>query len=379
MRSAIHPLAVIWIVGALALSACSDPTPAAPPSASATPDTSTATVAAPTTRVESPPITEDLTPQDAATGLGAPWSVAFRDGVPLISERDTGSIVELTADGSTREVGVVEGVAARGEGGLLGLEVDGQGRLYAYHTTAGDNRIMRFELAGEPGSLSLTEPEVILDGLNKSTTHNGGRIAFGPDDMLYVTTGDAGVPKNSQDLGSLSGKILRMTPDGGVPPDNPFDASLVWTWGHRNVQGLAWADDGTMFASEFGQNTWDELNIIEAGNNYGWPTVEGIAGYPDFIDPVQQWSPKEASPSGMAYLDGTLYIANLRGQVLRTVPVADPSTSSTFWAKEYGRLRHVAVTPEGKLWVLTNNTDGRGNPVEGDDRIVEVLPEALVD
>lgn len=317
--------------------------------------------------------------QDVSTQLGAPWSIAFRKGVPLVSERDSGRILEIAEDGTAREIAVIEESAARGEGGLLGLAVDDQDRLFVYYTASKDNRVARFDVIGDAGSLSLGEPTIILEGLNRSTTHNGGRLAFGPDDMLYVTTGDAGEPGRSQDRENLSGKILRLTPDGDVPAGNPFEGSLVWTWGHRNVQGMAWAEDGTMFATEFGQNTWDELNIIEAGSNYGWPTVEGQAGNADFVDPVQQWEPQEASPSGMTHVDGTLWIANLRGETLRSVPVADPATSTDHWKGEHGRLRDVTVSPDGHLWVLTNNTDGRGNPdPDGDDdRILAISAEAL--
>ncbi len=324
-----------------------------------------------------PPPVLISTAQDVATGLSAPWSIAFHDGVALVSERDSGRILELAEDGTAREVGVIEASAARGEGGLLGLAADGQGRLFVYYTASNDNRIARYDVSGGAGSLSLGEPTIILEGINKSATHNGGRIAFGPDGMLYVSTGDAGVPERSQDLESLSGKILRMSPDGDAPADNPFENSLVWTWGHRNVQGMAWTDDGTMFATEFGQNTWDELNLIEAGQNYGWPVVEGRGGDADFVDPVQQWVPKEASPSGMAYLEGTLWIANLRGEVLRSVPVAEPTTSTEHWQGEFGRLRAVVVSPQGHLWVMTNNTDGRGRPNEGDDRILAISGAAL--
>ena len=252
--------------------------------------------------------------------------------------------------------------------------MDSQGRLYAYSTGTDGNRLQRFDVTGAPGSLALGQPETLLDGIASASYHDGGRIAFGPDGMLYVTIGDAGRRNSSQDLDSLNGKILRMTPDGDVPGDNPFPDSLVYSYGHRNPQGLAWAEDGTMFATEFGQNTWDELNIITAGANYGWPTVEGIATTGDFTDPVQQWEPSEASPSGMTHIDGTLFIAHLRGQVLRAVPVANPSTSTTYHSREFGRIRDVTEAPDGKLWFVTNNTDGRGTPGPDDDRILSVEP-----
>jgi glucose/arabinose dehydrogenase len=190
--------------------------------------------------------------------------------------------------------------------------------------------------------------------------------------MLYATVGDAGGRSNAQDPESLAGKILRMTPDGEVPADNPSGDSLVYSLGHRNPQGIAWAADGTMFATEFGQDTWDELNVIEPGDNYGWPDVEGIAGHPDFTDPEQQWSPDDASPSGMTIIDDTLYLANLRGQVLRTVVAAAPTDFADLFAGQYGRLRDAVAAPDGALWILTNNTDGRGTPGEADDRIVRV-------
>ncbi|WP_404434490.1 PQQ-dependent sugar dehydrogenase [Microbacterium lacus] len=313
----------------------------------------------------------------AAKGLEAPWSVVLVGGSFLVSERDSGRIIEVLEDGSTREAGVIADAEGEGEGGLLGLALDrdddGVDELYVYLTTMTDNRIQRVELQGEPGSLSLGGSETVIDGIPRARNHNGGRIAFGPDGMLYVGTGDAGRPDASQDPDSLGGKILRMTPDGDVPGDNPIDGSFVYSSGHRNVQGIAWAEDGTMFASEFGQNTWDELNVIEAGANYGWPVVEGDAGNPDFVDPVQQWSPGEASPSGIAVAGGILYIANLRGERLRSVDLDDLSVATDHLTGEYGRLRDVIPAPGGGLFVLTNNTDGRGDPVEGDDRLVRVV------
>jgi glucose/arabinose dehydrogenase len=319
-----------------------------------------------------PVATPSGAPADVVTGLDAPWSVAFLDGTALISTRDRGEVLEVTGDGGTRVVGTVPDVAARGEGGLLGIAVDDAGRLYTYATTARGNRIDRFALTGAPGSLGLGPREPVLDGIPAATTHDGGRLAFGPDGMLYATTGDAGVPTHAQDLGSLAGKVLRVTPDGDAPDDNPHPGSPVWTSGHRNPQGLAWDDAGTLYATEFGQDTWDELNVLVPGANYGWPEVEGVAGVDGFTDPVQQWTPDEASPSGMAYADGTLLIANLKGAVLRAVPVDEPGASVELLDGAYGRLRDVAVAPDGSLWVVTSNTDGRGSPGPGDDRVLRV-------
>lgn len=304
--------------------------------------------------------------------LEAPWSIAFHEGTALVSERDTARILEVAEDGTVREVAVIEGVEPRGEGGLLGIAVH-EAYLYAYFTAGGENRIERYPLSGDAGAFTLGSAETVLAGMAAATNHNGGRIAFGPDGMLYATVGDAGDPQQAQDLGSLSGKILRVTPEGDIPADNPFEGSPIYSYGHRNPQGIAWGPDGTMYASEFGQDTWDELNVIEAGGNYGWPDVEGVAEREGFIDPVQQWAPSDASPSGIAIADGAVFIANLRGERLREVPLDDLTRSIEHGVGERGRLRDVVVAPDGALWVLTNNTDGRGDPREGDDRVVRVV------
>jgi glucose/arabinose dehydrogenase len=260
----------------------------------------------------------------------------------------------------------VPGVSASGEGGLLGIAVDPAYAtnkfIYAYFTAAADNRIVRF-------ALDDPQPEVIFDGIGRNSNHNGGRIAFGPDGMLYVGTGDAGDGAESQDRADVNGKILRITRDGDPAPGNPTAGSPVWSLGHRNVQGLAWAADGTLYGIEFGQNTWDEVNVIEAGKNYGWPEVEGRAGDSRFVDPVVQWSTDEASPSGAAVAGNTLYVAALRGERLWTVPLGGGSPTAHF-DSEYGRLRTVAVAPDGALWLTTSNHDGRGDPKDGDDRIL---------
>ena len=305
-------------------------------------------------------------------GLDAPWSIAFHGDVALVSERDSARVLEVDDGGELREVAVGDGVAPGGEGGLLGLAVH-EGELFTYFTARDENRVERREVRGEAGDLSLGEPTTVIDGIPAAGNHNGGRIAFGPDGMLYVTTGDAGDPDSAQDLDALSGKILRLAPDGEIPADNPFDGSPVYSSGHRNPQGIAWDADGAMYASEFGQNTWDELNVIEPGGNYGWPEVEGIAGDDDYIDPVQQWSPDAASPSGIAVTASDILIANLRGERLRVVPLDDLAVSTERLVGELGRLRDVVVAPDGTPWVLTNNTDGRGSASDGDDRILRLV------
>ncbi len=325
-----------------------------------------------------------------ASGLDAPWSILrLPSGATLISERDSKEIQELMPDGSLRVAASVEEAEPSGEGGLLGLAfhpnaeappADGDdaaatpatdsGWVYAYYTADDDNRIVRMPLSGDPGGHRLGAPELVLSGIPKAGNHNGGRIAFGPDDLLYATAGDAADTSTSQDLGSLGGKILRMTPTGGVPSDNPF-GTLVYSYGHRNPQGIAWDSAGQLWASEFGQNTWDELNRVTAGSNYGWPAVEGQAGNADYVDPVQQWRTSEASPSGIAIVSDTIFMASLRGERLWRIV---PSTGevSPWFVNSYGRIRDVVPGPDGTLWFVSNNTDGRGNPSPGDDRLYQV-------
>ena len=352
------------------------------PSTTPAPTTSTTTPSATPTEDESesprglPKLGE---PRDVATDLAVPWGVAFMpDGDALVSERTTADIVRVTPDGSVTTVGTVPGVTADNEGGLLGIAVaptfDQDRLVYAYFTTASDNRIVSMRLA----SGGLGKPTVILDGIPRASYHDGGRLLFGPDGMLYASTGDHGVPDEAQDRGSLAGKILRMTPDGEVPDGNPFGDSLVWSYGHRNVQGLAFDDRGQLWATEFGNSEYDELNLIKAGANYGWPAFEGDGGADavnqGFINPLLVWSVEDASPSGLAWLDGVLYMGALRGERLWQIPVDGDRVGQPKAALQgaLGRIRTVEVAPEGDLWLTTSNTDGRGTVRPGDDRVVSV-------
>ncbi|MEU2254735.1 PQQ-dependent sugar dehydrogenase [Nocardia xishanensis] len=323
------------------------------------------------TVASSPSGAPDLTsPEEVAQGIDVPWGVAFLpDGTALVAERDTGKILRVAPGRPPEAVYDVPGVVAGGEGGLLGLAASPQfaenGYVYAYFTASSDNRIVRFRLDGPP--------EVVFDGIAKAGNHNGGRIAFGPDGMLYVGTGDAARSALAQDPASPNGKILRLTPDGRPAPGNPNPDSPVYSLGHRNVQGLAWDRAGRLFAAEFGQNRLDEINLIEPNRNYGWPAVEGGGGAGrGYADPVVTWTTAEASPSGIAIAGDTLYAAALRGERLWTVPLMDGSagTPRAMFEERYGRLRTVAVAPDGALWLTTSNTDGRGDVRPGDDRIL---------
>jgi glucose/arabinose dehydrogenase len=379
------------------LSACTaDDTPSAGPAPTTPPTTPAATATAPLTD-EEPTATHTPQPTAEATatptgpvevrvtvvasGLAAPWEVAFAPGRVFVTERDSGAVLEVAGDGTTTEVARLD-VDRSGEGGLLGLaaspDFERDGLLYAYLTAGPDNRVVRFPADGG------AEPEAILTGVPKANVHNGGRIAFGPDRLLYVATGDAAQPNLAQDLRSPAGKILRITPDGGVPDGNPFPDSPIYSLGHRNVQGLAWDGGNELYATEFGPDRDDEINHIRAGANYGWPEVTGIAGRADFVDPVDVRQPGEASWSGATFLvggaipqwEGDLFAAALRGQRLWRLRLDGDELveAEELLVGEAGRLRQVVQAPDGSLWLLTGNRDGRGSPTEDDDRILRLGP-----
>lgn len=315
-------------------------------------------------------------PETLATDLDVPWGIDFLpDGSALVAQRDSAVVAHVTPEGQVTEAGTIEGVRHGGEGGLLGLAVDPdfpeQPHVYVHHTTDTDNRVSRVEY--DSGTLGASE--VILDGIPAANTHNGGRIAFGPDGYLYVATGDAQETDSSQDPDSLAGKILRITDDGEPAPGNPFD-NHVYSYGHRNVQGLAWDAEENLYATEFGQDTLDEVNLIEPGNNYGWPEVEGPGGGDEFTDPLVTWEPAEASPSGAAIAGDSLYVAALRGARLWEIPLNGDGTvgePEPHFVDELGRLRTVVAHPDGDtLWLSTSNLDSWGSPADDDDRIMTV-------
>ncbi|MBX6357994.1 MAG: PQQ-dependent sugar dehydrogenase [Micromonosporaceae bacterium] len=374
-RFAAAAVAGVLLAAAAACSGDDDgPSPSGAPTSSAGNTSPTASGAASPTAGR-PARAPDLSaPDQIARGLEVPWGLAFLpNGDALVAERGTGRIRQVPrAGGQAREVYRVPGVDAAGEGGLLGLAVSptyaSDHYVYAYLTARSDNRIVRFRLPGGG------QPEVIFSGIDKSGIHNGGRIAFGPDGMLYAGTGDAGNRGEAQDPDDPNGKILRLTPDGDPAPGNPRPGSPVYSLGHRNVQGLAWDAQGRLFATEFGQNEFDEVNLIQPGRNYGWPEVEG-RGDTDggrFTNPLVTWRTSEASPSGAAIAGGNLYVAALRGQRLWVLPLRGDRLGEPHaeLVGRYGRLRTVVTAPDGSLWLTTSNRDGRGNPRDGDDRIV---------
>lgn len=363
-----------------ALAACSAGSPADPGTTTPRPSLTTSTVTLPTSSVPAPSTSSEAPPDtrgpvELLTGVDIPWSIAMLpDGSALVSARNSGEIHHVPKPGTSgapKVVGRLPIERSSGEGGLLGLAVPvdfaDNPVFYAYYSTENDNRIAAVPWRGT----GIGEPDVVFSGIPRGVNHNGGRIAFGPDGFLYVGTGEAGDTSLSQNLDSLGGKILRITPEGDPAPGNPFGGSPVWSYGHRNVQGLAWDSRGRLWASEFGANTWDELNLITAGGNYGWPEVEGRAGDSEYVDPVEQWPTADLSPSGITIRKDVVYIAALRGQSVWQVPLRRDGTAGNpvrHLQGTYGRIRDVLFV-EGRLWLLTSNGD--------DDRLLS-LPRSSV-
>ena len=328
---------------------------------------------------------DGLRVETLAEGLDTPWELVFApDGRILVTERP-GTIRSIES-GELREEPYAELPAEEaGEGGQLGLALDPaferNSRLYAHYTTTEDdgsvNRIVR--LVEENGA--VREDGVLLEA-PAASIHNGGRLAVGPDGNLYATLGDVSEGGLAQERDALAGKIVRLDLDGSVPDDNPFDGSPVYSYGHRNPQGLAWDADGNLYASEHGPTGHDELNLVEPGGNYGWPEVSGEGGEEaGFLDPVLESGQETWAPSGAAYVsqgpwDGSLLFASLTGQALHRVTFAEEPAQieehGEYLKGEYGRLRTVAQGPDGALYILTSNRDGRGSPETQDDRLLRI-------
>ncbi len=318
-----------------------------------------------------------------AENLTVPWEILFLpDGELLVTERP-GNLL-LLREGTTIEI---EGVEQVGEGGLLGAalhpDFENNNYIYLYQTTETAsglrNRITRYVLEDN----QLTIDRVIVDDLPGAQYHDGGRITFGPDGLLYVALGDATNEPAAQDTTNLAGSILRYTDEGEIPADNPF-SNAVYSYGHRNPQGLSWDQMGNLWSTEHGRSGlrsgFDELNLITMGGNYGWPEVEGDETATGFVAPVRHSGASTTwAPAGLAYLDGSLYIPGLRGETLYEAKL--DGTNVTEWKEhfvgEYGRLRTVQVGPDGLLYLTTSNRDGRGVPASNDDRIIRINPTLL--
>jgi len=326
--------------------------------------------------------------------LEIPWSLVFLpDGRALVSERP--GRIRLIKEGKLQAESYLEiDVARDGEGGLMGLALHpkfSENRyLYAMYTyeKEGDlfNRVTRLKDQGDKGKID----RIILDNIPGGGNHDGGRLAFGPDGMLYITTGEAGVPERSQNLKSLGGKILRLTPDGDIPDDNPFKNSPVYAYGNRNPQGLAWhPETGALFESEHGPSgengrfAHDEINIIKKGKNYGWPTIQGNQKQAGMESPILNSGSGTWAPSGTAFLNGSIFFAGLRGEALFEYKIAEKKLIPHLKG-EIGRIREVVVgpasprgEPENLLYITTSNRDGRGTPDNTDDKIIRINPAKL--
>ncbi|NEA66880.1 PQQ-dependent sugar dehydrogenase [Streptomyces sp. SID12488] len=314
-----------------------------------------------------------------STGWTIPWGTYWMpDGqTALITERDGFGVWKLAKDGTRTKVGTVpEAVTTNGEGGLLGVAVDPKWatnhHVYFMHTASEGNRVVRMTYDGT----KLSDYKVLLQGIKKNRYHNGGRLAFGPDGYLYVSTGEAQTPDLAQDKSSLNGKILRMTTDGKAAPGNPF-GNHVYSLGHRNPQGLAFDRNGRLWEAEFGNSSKDELNLVKPGANYGWPTCEGSCSVAGMTNPKATWGVADASPSGIAIVRNVVYMASLRGERLWRIPINGDNesvgTPTAYYVGTYGRLRTVTKVPGAdQLWLSTTNSDNNGGEPDGADKIFRV-------
>lgn len=323
-----------------------------------------------------------------AENLEIPWEIDWLpNGDMLVTERP-GRLLRITSNGERFVVSEISGVRHVGEGGLLGLAVHpdfaSNQFIYLYLTSQADggliNRVERYRLVQG----SLREATVILDSIPGAQYHDGGRIEFGPDNLLYVTTGDAQNEDSAQNPETLAGKILRIADDGLIPDDNPFEDSPVFSYGHRNPQGLAWDDEGRLWSTEHGRSGartgFDELNLIEAGKNYGWPEIEGDQSRSNMVSPALHSGPTTTwAPASAIYLNGSIFFGGLRGEALYEAKLDGTSVPQLFehFKSEFGRIRDVAVGPDGFVYITTSNADGRGVLKTGDDKIIRIDPSVF--
>ncbi len=328
----------------------------------------------------------DLAPQAAtlAKKLEIPWALDFLPNGGLIFTERPGRVrlIELNEGLIKSPILTINEVAAVGESGLLGIVVhpkfDENHYIYIYYTysTEGDlaNKVVRFEMIDK----ELINKQVIIQDIPGGSIHNGGRIKFGPDGFLYISTGDAGISDLSQDKSSLGGKILRLTDEGEIPLDNPFSNSPIYSYGHRNPQGLAWDKQKRLWATEHGQTANDEINLIQPGRNYGWPTIQGDEKAENMETPYLHSGGETWAPSGANILNNSLFFTGLRGQSLFELEINDKNKIlNRYFERNFGRLRDVVLGPDGFLYLLTSNRDGRALPNKNDDQIIRVNPRKL--
>lgn len=349
----------------------------------------------PVSTTQSPSINQDEPVTVVAQNLEVPWAIAFLPSSPtggpdrsmLVTER-AGRVRYVDQNGlDSTSVATLSQVEEIGEGGLLGIALHPDfaknNYVYLYYTysSKGDNtlnRVVRMTYKDK----KLTDEKIIVDAIPGAANHNGGRIKFGPDNMLYITTGDAQEPSLAQDRNSLAGKILRVTESGRAVANNPFN-NKVFTLGHRNPQGLAWDSTGQLWSTEHGrsgvQSGLDELNLIISGKNYGWPTIQGNETRSGMVTPIKNSESTTWAPAGAAFVDGSLFFGGLRGQTLYEAVLDNDTVTEVkeHFNSQFGRIREVVVGPDNMLYITTSNRDGRGSPQAGDDKILRINPAKL--
>lgn len=316
--------------------------------------------------------------ENIATGLNVPWALAFLPNQSIIITQRNGKVM-LFDKKSILEIGKID-VTQNGESGLHGVTIHPDFTknhfVYFYHTytssgNESQNKVVRFSLEEN----KLKDPITIVDKIPGAIFHDGGRIKFGPDKNLYITTGDALNPSSAQNKDSLAGKILRVTDKGKAVTGNPFN-NLVYSYGHRNPQGIAWDDTGRLFETEHGNSAADEVNIIEPGKNYGWPDIRGEQKRNGITSPIIQSGSATWAPAGAAFYNGSLFFGGLRGQTLFELNTNTLELKEHF-KKEFGRIREVILGPDNLLYITTSNNDGRGDPKTDDDKIIRIDPKQL--
>src|SRR3989344_2256445 len=312
-----------------------------------------------------------------ASNLEIPWALVFLPDNNIMFTERPGRVRFISSNGNLAPspIAVINEVKHYGEGGLMGItthpDFENNRFVYLYFTYSQNendtlNRVVRYKFENN----SLSQDKIIVDAIPGNLFHNGGRIKFGPDKFLYITTGDSQVPSLAQNRNSLAGKILRVTDEGQPTPGNPF-GSRVWSMGHRNPQGIAWDNENKLWATEHGPSTMDEINIIQEGKNYGWPVISGNQSQNGMESAIIQSGNDTWAPAGAVFLDGSLFFAGLRGQALYEYNIAD-KTLAPHLKGELGRIREVVVGPNNMLYITTSNRDGRGSPDNTDDKIIRV-------
>lgn len=322
------------------------------------------------------------------TNLNIPWELSFIAKDELLITQREGEVVHYNLNTKQRKIiHTFTEVNAQGEGGLLGMDLSPDfskdRRVFFYITyKEGEkikNKVDSYELNSD---LKLVNKKNIVENIEGNFTHDGGRIEFGPDGYLYITTGDAQMPDASQITSNNIGKILRISKDGSVPKDNPFN-NYVYSYGHRNAQGLAWDNNGNLWSTEHGPSGTeygkDELNLITKGSNYGWPKITGDTKKAGLVSPKAQSGDKTWAPGQAMFYRDSIFFVGLRGAAIYKFSIdgTEIKDQKEFFKNTWGRLRALELGPDGYIYVTTSNTDGRGLKTDGDDKLIKINPEVF--